>query len=156
MIFVTVGTQFAFPRLVNAMAELDVTDDIVAQVGPDAGVYPFETKQFMTGRTFEATAARARVIVAHAGMGSVLTARRLGKPLVIMPRRAALSEHRNDHQMTTARQLEGRGGVDIAWREDALREFLARPWCQPALCHDDNKQQLLARLQDFVTQGSAR
>ena len=43
----------------------------------------------------------AAAIVAHAGMGTILTALETGKRLLVMPRRAALGEHRNDHQLAT-------------------------------------------------------
>ncbi|WP_095594472.1 glycosyltransferase [Actibacterium pelagium] len=156
MIFVTVGTQFPFPRLVNAIAELDLDEKVVAQVGSDSGVYPFETADFMRPEAFEEAAQQARVIVAHAGMGSVLAARRWSKPLILMPRRADFGEHRNDHQLATARQLWGRVGVDIAWSEKALGGFLACPLTGPQTGPTEHKQQLLAQLQDFVSQSSVR
>ena len=41
-----------------------------------------------------------------------------------MPRRASLGEHRNDHQLATARQLEARAGLAVAWEAEALARFL--------------------------------
>jgi UDP-N-acetylglucosamine transferase subunit ALG13 len=48
----------------------------------------------------------------------------MGKPLVILPRKAALGEHRNDHQMATARRFANRAGVTVAWDEIELRRRL--------------------------------
>jgi UDP-N-acetylglucosamine transferase subunit ALG13 len=57
-------------------------------------------------------------IIAHAGMGTVLCALELGKPLLIVPRRASLGEHRNEHQMATARRLAELGSVSVAFAEN--------------------------------------
>jgi UDP-N-acetylglucosamine transferase subunit ALG13 len=53
-------------------------------------------------------------------MGTILSAMEAGKPLLVMPRRAALGEHRNDHQMATAMRLEDRLGLAVAWDEEEL------------------------------------
>ena len=52
----------------------------------------------------------ADAIIAHAGMGTILTALEMGKPLLVMPRRAELGEHRNDHQLATAMRFADLGG----------------------------------------------
>ena len=77
-------------------------------------------------------------IVAHAGMGTILTALELGKPLLIMPRRAALGEHRNDHQLATAERFAAVDGVKVAFDEtefalklDELNLTARQPHYQP-------------------------
>ena len=74
-----------------------------------------------------------------------------GKPLVLYPRRAALGEHRNDHQMATAAAMEGRSGVAIAYDDTALERLLMadnlppfRPGASPGL------PQLVAAVREFV------
>lgn len=62
----------------------------------------------------------ADVIVAHAGMGSILTALSMGKPIIVMPRRAIWQEHRNDHQMASAGKLRATAGLTVADDADAL------------------------------------
>ncbi len=66
----------------------------------------------------------ATAIVAHAGMGTILTALEMGKPLLVMPRRAALGEHRNDHQLATASRFAELGRVKVA--------FSTKPNCPEA------------------------
>lgn len=65
----------------------------------------------------------AKVIVAHAGTGSIITALQLGKPILVMPRRASLRETRNDHQVATAEQFRRFPSVVVAWDE---KELIAR------------------------------
>ena len=66
----------------------------------------------------------ATVVVAHAGMGSILRALQYGKPLVVMPRRGALRETRNDHQVATTRRLQEQGRVTAAFDEEELSRQL--------------------------------
>src|SRR6185503_3524674 len=65
------------------------------------------------------------LVVAHAGMGSVITAGEHGKPIVLLPRRAGLGEHTNDHQVDTARWLRGRPGLFVADAEADLPAAIA-------------------------------
>jgi len=76
-------------------------------------------------KEFDAYVGSCRLLVSHAGIGSILTARKYGKPIVIVPRQACLGEHRNDHQMATARQLEGRKGIYVAKDDAALRALVS-------------------------------
>ena len=66
----------------------------------------------------------ADAIVAHAGMGTILTALELGKPLLVVPRRASLGEHRNEHQLATARRFADTGRLLVAFDESELAQRL--------------------------------
>ena len=57
-------------------------------------------------------------------MGTILTALELGTPIVVMPRRAALGEHRNDHQLATARRFAEQGSIGVAFDEAELHAAL--------------------------------
>lgn len=124
MIFVTVGTQLPFDRMiaaVDAWAGARGARDVFAQIGPTEYrprhiafapfISPAECRQRMRD---------ADAIVAHAGMGTILSALQLGKPLLVMPRLASLGEHRNEHQSATARRFEDLGLVAIATGADEL------------------------------------
>ena len=110
-----------FDRLVRAVdswAEATGQRDIFAQIG-DAEYTPrsIEHKGFIEPPEFRDLVSRADLIVAHAGMGSILTALSAAKPIVIMPRRGAFRETRNDHQVATAEKLRGRPGIVVAMDE---------------------------------------
>jgi UDP-N-acetylglucosamine transferase subunit ALG13 len=128
MIFVTTGTQLPFPRMIDAVGRIaaDLNEEIIAQVGPDTTPRDFPTHATLAPAQFTEFFGGARVVVAHAGIGSILSAKKFGKPVILMPRKHALGEHRNDHQMATAREVEGITGVYVAWNEDQLRATLAR------------------------------
>jgi UDP-N-acetylglucosamine transferase subunit ALG13 len=72
---------------------------------------------------FRRRVAEATLLVAHAGMGSIITALELGKPILVMPRRGNLRETRNDHQVATAERFLANGRIQVAFDE---RELVAR------------------------------
>lgn len=129
MIFVTTGTQLPFTRLVKAMntLALKLDEQVVAQVGPDPDIGTYGNLTIhpkLTPQMFEKLFTEARVIVAHAGIGTILSAQRHQKPLVIVPRRFDLGEHRNDHQSATARELEKRIKLCVVWDENTLHDAI--------------------------------
>lgn len=162
MIFVTVGTQLPFPRLVSAMNRIAATldEEVIAQTGappPEddaASVWPHLTcHERMRPADFDASFARARAVVAHAGIGSILSARRWGKPLVVLPRRHALGEHRNDHQLATARQLSGLPGLHVAWETEDLPALLTAGALAPPGGEEAStpaRDRLVLRLRNFI------
>ncbi|GMN01979.1 glycosyltransferase [Erythrobacter sp. MTPC3] len=123
MILVTVGMQLGFDRLIAAMDALALQLDmpVIAQTG--VGEFKplnMEASSRIAPDEFEKLVQQSRLIVSHAGIGTVLTAQRFQKPIVLIPRRAKLGEHRNDHQLATAEKLEGRPGILIAQDETQL------------------------------------
>lgn len=161
MIFVTVGTQLPFDRLISAVddwAGERRVSDVIAQIGPSSLVPKHvSVKPFVAADEFQQFVKEASLIIAHAGMGSIITAMELGKPIIIMPRRASLGEHRNEHQLATAQQLSGRG-VHVAqeradlWNLLDQRAALTPPSPITAFASPD----LVAVVQAFVVGGGRR
>ncbi|MGA9858952.1 MAG: glycosyltransferase [Solirubrobacteraceae bacterium] len=156
MIFVTVGTQLPFDRLISAVdgwAGSGASVPVFAQIGPSR-LRPrnIEFAQFISPGECAQRMEEASAIIAHAGMGTILTALELGKPVLVMPRRAALSEHRNDHQLATAHRFSELGKINVAFDEADLipaLNALDRAVAQPRLgayAPDD----FLASLRAFI------
>lgn len=154
MIFATVGTQLPFPRLIDALDALAprLGEEVIAQVGASQGHWPaLDIRRSLTPSEFEAAFTGARVVVAHAGIGTILSAKRWARPLVILPRRHALGEHRNDHQIATARQVETLPGIHVAWEAADLEALLARRDLTPANeTPSPSHAALVARLRAFI------
>jgi UDP-N-acetylglucosamine transferase subunit ALG13 len=124
VIFVTVGTELPFDRLVRPIdewASRTGRKDIFAQIGPST-LRPehIEWANFIDASECRKRIADASVVIAHAGMGTILIARELGKPILVMPRRAALAEHRTDHQLGTVRELAARNAIVPVMDENEL------------------------------------
>ena len=118
MIFATVGSQEPFDRLIRAVDEwaaLRGRLDVLAQIG-NSNFRPrnIEFTKFLEPAEFNRVIRASSVVVAHAGMGSIISALEIGKPIVVMPRRGFLRETRNDHQVATAERFGSRGRVVVA------------------------------------------
>lgn len=130
MIFVTVGTELPFNRLVqevDAWAGRTGRLDVFAQIGKTDWRPSFiEYQCFLEPQVFADRFARSSVIVSHAGMGTILSALHAGKPILVVPRRASLSEHRNEHQLATAKRMLEMGKVEVAFDETEIAARLDR------------------------------
>ena len=159
MIFVTVGYQMAFDRLIEAVdlwAGAHPDTALFAQIGPsefEPANMPYT--EFMEPSEFVRRAQDCSVVVAHAGMGSILTALQYGKPILVMPRHAALNETRNDHQIATAARLGIRPGIEVAMDESEIADKLDRLAsleCPPKISATASPE-LVERLKRFVNTG---
>lgn len=129
MIFVTIGTQVSFDRLIRVIDEVapQLDEEIIAQVA-HGSFKPknIKTLDFIAPDKFNELFDQARLIVSHAGMGTILSAMQQHKPIIIFPRIAAMHEHRNEHQLATAQKLKDLGSVYVAMNEEELKELLLR------------------------------
>lgn len=129
MIFLTVGTQLPFLRLVEAVedwAKQHPEEEVIAQLGDATKSPRMACHRVLDPGDFRDLCVKADLIVSHAGTGSFLMAHEVNTPLLVMPRRAALGEHRNDHQMATAAHFEGRPGVHVVYEADAIAPSIDR------------------------------
>jgi UDP-N-acetylglucosamine transferase subunit ALG13 len=129
VIFVTVGEQLPFDRLIRAMDRWasSSSKEVFAQIG-DAAWKPLHIQfsDFLAPEVFREKFLAAEIVVAHAGMGTIISALEMEKPLLVMPRRAALGEHRNDHQFATAKRFLALNYISVAFDE---AELLAKLDC---------------------------
>lgn len=152
MIFVTVGTQLPFPRLIEAMDEIAgrLYEPVIAQTYEPTRCSNMIVEPQMNGVRYADVLSRARLVVAHAGIGTIMATREAGIPLVILPRRADLGEHRNDHQQGTARQMLGHEGITAVWSEDKLEELLHHSFESPAARSAPALDGLVSGLRSFI------
>jgi len=131
LIFVTVGNAHnPFPRLVEAADRVAARLD--EQVIVQSGHTPYQARHatqipFLGLEEYEGLIARARIVVGHAGSGSVISAFRSGKPLILMPRRTCYGEHVNDHQLDLAGMLAADERVRVVHSAEELWAAIASP-----------------------------
>jgi UDP-N-acetylglucosamine transferase subunit ALG13 len=127
MIFVTIGTQIPFDRFIKTVDEIAGTINETFVVQALNGNYQpqnFKTVGFIAPDEFDKVVQEARLIVSHAGMGSILSAIDYEKPIIIFSRLASLGEHRNDHQMATAMVINEKGYAYVAYDKKQLKDLL--------------------------------
>jgi UDP-N-acetylglucosamine transferase subunit ALG13 len=155
MILVTVGTNEArFDRLLEMVAGAvpggGAHEELLVQHGPSpvrpAGA---ECVDFLPYDALADAIRQARVVVMHAGVGSIMTALANAKRPVVVPRLARLGEAVDDHQVALGRRLDAEGLVVCAETEDALRAAVAEPPASTSLDLGPSRR-LVADLRAFV------
>lgn len=105
MIFIVLGSQkFPFDRLLQAVDEQvtqgKITGEIFAQRGASSYVpRNFPSEAFLDTEKFTQIMERADTIITHGGTGAIIKAVKLGKKVIVVPRRAQFGEHVDDHQL---------------------------------------------------------
>lgn len=129
MIFLTVGTQFPFDRLVKTVDEFvgnnGLNEQIFAQIG-DSTYQPqnFKTVASLDKNLFDKYLREASCIISHAGMGTIAMALEHQKPLLVLPRRKIYGEVVNDHQVAIAKKFEQLGHLLVAYETEQIPEKL--------------------------------
>ena len=130
VIFVTVGSQLPFDRLVHAVdawARDAGRSDVFGQVGAtSAPPSTIEWASELTPSTFEERVGEADVVVGHAGTGTIMAALDAGTPVVVLARREALGETRSDHQVATTKRFAEHPGVFCAAEASEVGDLIER------------------------------
>lgn len=156
MIFITVGTDLPFDRMlkvIDTWAGENNRKDVFAQIG-EGGWEPrhIAFSHFLQPPDFVERFKSASIIISHAGMGTILSALYHGKPILVMPKRASLGEHRNEHQTATAKRMMELGNVNVAFDEAELREKLDSldSLAMPRQIGNSASDGLVSGLRDFI------
>jgi len=155
MIFLTVGTQFPFDRLVKAIDDLieqkSLAEEFFSQIGSSSYVpRNFPAVVSLDKQEFDKYIRQASCVISHAGMGTITAALQSQKPLLVMPRLAEHKEVVNNHQVAIARRFEADGHLLAAYdiselpdKFEQLKTFVPqRRCCQP--------QQVAQRIADYL------
>ena len=158
MIFLTVGTQFPFDRLVKAV------DDVIAQNGFEERVFAqigsssyrphnFEAVSSLEKKVFDQYICESSGIISHAGIGTITVALENHKPLLVMPRLKKYSEVVNDHQVAICRKFEQLGHILVAYdikylpqKVQELKNFTLEPRKSQAVAVAERISRLLFEL----------
>jgi UDP-N-acetylglucosamine transferase subunit ALG13 len=126
VIVATVGTHGqAFPRFFDLVRDLG--DDVLLQYGQGPAPPGFDNAVgFLPFDELMARMQSASAVVTHAGVGSVLCARRAGHVPVVVPRLRQLGEHVDNHQAEFTRTLEAAGEVVAVWDDTDVRAAVAQ------------------------------
>ena len=131
MIFLTVGTQFPFDRLVRAVDQIigegAISETVFGQIGHSAyKPVNFEAVVRMEKDAFDKCFREASGIIGHAGMGTISMALSGHKPLLAMPRLRKYGEVVNNHQLGIAKMFSERGYILAAYGVEDLPDGVRR------------------------------
>jgi UDP-N-acetylglucosamine transferase subunit ALG13 len=159
VIFLTVGTNHArFDRLLAAFDDWDGREELVVQHGPSE-VRPAHARcsDFLSFEENLELIEAARVVVTHAGVGSVLLALEHDKRPVVVARLHRFGEAVDDHQQAFAERLAREGLVRLVDLEregpDGLLAALDEP---PVRASTAGSLDLCSDLRSYVEAVTAR
>lgn len=126
MIIVTVGTEkYPFDRLLKAVDGLrdQLKDEpVFMQTGSSAFTPSYPHESFISYKELREKIREARIVVAHAGAGTLLMCIELGKIPVMMPRKRSFREHVDDHQNMLATSMAEKGLIILAETPEQVQE----------------------------------
>lgn len=151
LILVTVGSHYqGFERLIKKMDEIagKVDEKIIMQTGytkykPINSQY-FDFAEYSKIKQLNND---ARIIVSHAGVGSILTALEQRTHLIIVPRLKKYDEVVDDHQLEIARQLSGNPNVTVLYDVENLEKFLNSDF---SFVEEYNGEKLVYSLMNYI------
>ncbi len=117
MILVMLGTQDKpFNRILKAVAREkkkgNIKDKIIAQIGctnfKDDNIKTFD---FSSKEEIESLIEKARIIITHAGVGTITECLSKDKKVIVVPRLKKYGEHTNDHQLQITKEFALKGYV---------------------------------------------
>jgi beta-1,4-N-acetylglucosaminyltransferase len=127
MILVVVGQTRGFTRLVKKIDEIAgrIDERVIIQLG-HTRYYPKNSEffYFENYSKMKELNREARIVVSHAGVGSILTAIKQGTTIIIMPRLKKYGEAIDDHQLEISEALSGDPRILIAHDENELEQYL--------------------------------
>ncbi|MCX7973226.1 MAG: hypothetical protein N3B16_01820 [Candidatus Aminicenantes bacterium] len=112
MIFVTVGThEQQFNRLienVDCLREMNrIKENVFIQIGYSSYEPKYcEYSRFLKFEEVMSFISRARIVITHAGPGSIFPILYFGKIPIVVPRQKKFGEHVDDHQVYFCRRME--------------------------------------------------
>ena len=130
MIFVTAGTErFPFNRLIRAVDELQESlggEPVFMQTGTSTYKPSCPYEPFLSYHVFNRKITEARIVIGHAGAGTLFMCANLNKVPVMLARNSALGEHVDNHQQMLAKNMAAQGRIILAQSEHELPELVLR------------------------------
>jgi UDP-N-acetylglucosamine transferase subunit ALG13 len=130
MILVLLGTfhiEFTRPliEIEKLCAAGKLKEEIIVQNGHTRFSSPFfKLRPFVGPNTLDGLYDAARLIITHAGTGSIIKGLKKGKKVIAVPRLAKYGEHIDDHQLEILNEF-ALAGYLLPWNEtDSLEQVL--------------------------------
>jgi len=156
LILVLLGThELPFTRLLKEVERLKLEGVLKDEVVVQNGNTHYESDvltliPFVSYEEMEKLVEEARLIITHAGSGSIISGLKKRKVIIAAPRLAKYGEHNDDHQLELAQVFEEQNHI-IVWRdheklEDKIKEaehFQPTPFVS-------KKDKMLKLLKDFI------
>lgn len=112
MIFVTLGSQkFQFNRLLMELDKLKENGKIQEEIYAQIGYSDYKPKNYTSRRFFDQTEFKkymneSSLVISHGGTGAIVTALKMKKKVIAVPRLTKFSEHVDNHQLQIVNEFK--------------------------------------------------
>lgn len=130
MIYVTLGTQkFQFDRILMKLDQLVeekiIKDDVIVQcIYHKYKPKNFEIFKLKPIEEVEEILKKSKLVITHAGTGSLVQCIKFNKHTVVVPRLVAFGEHVDNHQTEIAAVFEVKGNATVVTDIDDLDMYV--------------------------------
>lgn len=156
MILVLLGTfptQFIRPLIAldSLCREGVIKEKIIVQNGFTEYSSNYLTlNPFFTNEDLDELYRKARIIISHAGTGSLIKGVKMGKKIIAIPRRSKYGEMVDDHQIEILTEFEKENYLLGWWEIDNLKELLAKIETFEPQPFISKKQNIIDFLDDYI------
>jgi UDP-N-acetylglucosamine transferase subunit ALG13 len=168
MIYVTIGgTKIPFIRLISKIDQIAQklsSEEFVVQQGISNYKFISKNVKFFNYCSYEESdeyIKKSKVIISHAGTGTIVQAKQYGIPLIIVPRLKKYSEHVDNHQLDIATFFEKEDNKnifvvkDIEKLEEVLIQVLKLK-IEPVTEIYTGKSKILEEIEQFIKKHSKK
>jgi len=155
-VFASVGTQkFPFNRLLGlvdqAAAQGGPQDRFFAQTGFSDFQSPrIESKPFLQKEEFEDRIQNCDLLIVHGGVGTIITALKYQKKIIVVPRLCKYGEHVDDHQMQIAESFEQKNLV-LCYREgDDIRRLAEEAMGHSFAAYVSHRADMVSTIENYL------
>lgn len=155
LIFVTVGAgPWGFERLIKEMDRItdDIEEEVIMQIG-STKYKPINAKyyNFLPKIDTLKLYGNSRIVVSHAGVGSIISAFRYNKPMILVPRMKKYGEVFDDHQLEIAKELESQCKIKVILDVKDLEWALKSPFLYSSI-NFDKESGLRRALREYINE----
>lgn len=132
MIFVILGTQkFQLNRLLRLIDQYIekgwIQESVFAQIGYSTYLPKhYAYTRFLDKADYDRKIQESDMVITHAGVGSILNAKKSGKPTIVFPRLAKYKEHVDNHQCEVAQEFSKKQYILCCYENDNLYELIEK------------------------------
>lgn len=159
MIFVTLGTQkFQFDRILKELDKLidenklkkeDIMVQNVCQEYQPKNFKPFRLKP---QEEIDKITEDAEIIITHSGTGSIINSLKMGKRIIIVPRRKEFGEHVDNHQLELAEVFHEKYNIPVVTEMDELYDVIQKINEYRPIKWEENNTSLINSIENKINQ----
>lgn len=155
LIFVTVGTQIPFDRLLKSVEKQIELGNIKEKVLVQAGVTNFKSDKmeivgFIPMDEFKKIIEEAKIIICHGGVGTITDGLRNNKVIIACPRLERFNEAKNDHQKQIVENFGNAGYLIPLLDPENLEEALKKAKTFKPNKYKSNTNNMINLLENYI------